>query len=258
MTIKYSDLERLQQDVIDTCQIIYKEHLWEQFGEGHPSARIPGTNRMITMGHLHPRGAGMGGVKTIDDLVLLDTDLRKISGKWEHMNEASIHAAIYKARSDVGGVIYAHPPFCNTFASLGVPIPTYGSHIPIWDSRGAIIDAAKGQGLVKALGNSNAILLKNPSSLVVAAADVIDAVQLVYSIENRASRDYRSLTLGIALKGRDFVLDPEFYLEKGPSDPRVSHEKSTIMVDDFDMEVQHADLWRFMYEKNIRNSGQTS
>ena len=220
-------------------------------GEGHPAARIPGTDRFINMGHLHPRGAGMGGVNTPEDLVVLDLNLKKISGKYEHMNEAMIHAAIFKARPDVGAVIYSHPRYCNAFASLAMPIPSYGEGIPIWDSDGAIVDERRGSGLVKALGQSNAILLRNPHSLVVCAADVKDAMALVYYIEVKARKDYLSLMLGKIMGGDNFSFKPEHYGKQMETDPRIEYEHLLISVDDFGIEVEHSDLWRFLHEKNI-------
>lgn len=241
MVPKLSELRQLQQDVIDSSQILSKE-----FGVqiGHPSQRIPGTDRFIIMGHLHPQGKGMGGVRSREELVVLDTGLRKISGRWEKMNEAMVHAAIYRARPDVNGVTYVHPFFADLFAAVNRPVPTYQDSIPIWDSKGAIADPGRGEGLVKALGDKDAILLRNPHSLVTCADSVRDATVMATMIEQNARRDYHALTL-VGEEYRSVIKDDP----KRP--PRFPWKDFVYHVDDFDMDVMHFDLWKQLYERHV-------
>ena len=241
LSLTASDLEQLRQDVIDSCQIIAKEGLFSFCAEGHPSARIPKSNRFITMGHLHPRGMGMNGVKTIDELVVLDTNMKKIWGKYEVMNEAIIHAAIFKARPDVGGVVYSHPPYCNAFANANKPIPRFGTETPVWDSKGAVENPERAAGMVKALGNKNAILLKDLNSLVTCGDTVKDAVVMVYMIERMAMEDYRSLLIGMSSQDKT----------KPPRNPRYPAKDFTYRVDEFGGDVVHFDFWKYLWDKHI-------
>lgn len=234
--INLSEIEQLQQDVVDASQILYKEGLWEWFGEGHPSARIPGTDNVIVPGHIHPYGRGMGGVKSIEDLIVVNTKLKKISGKYDSMNELTVHTAVYKERPDVGGVVYSHPPHCDVFGELNIPIPTFGNNIPIWDSKGPIADEARGKAFAKNLGKKDAILLRNPFSLVAVAPTIREAVVMVYWCEKNAARQYKSMQLG-----------------KIPPGPKIDVRFKGFItyVEEFDMVVNHGDLWRYLYEKNI-------
>ena len=235
--ITLSEVEQLKQDVVDSCQILYKEHLWEWFGEGHPSARIPGTDKVIIPGHIHPYGRGMGGVKSIDDLIVIDTQMKKISGKYDSMNEAMVHVSAYKARPDIGGVVYSHPPHCDIFAELDRPIPWYGKEIPIWDSKGGIADEKRGKAFAKALGKKEAILLRNPFSLVTTAPTLREAVLTVYMAENIARRQYKGLVIG--------------KIPPAPDHEPLLKEWFTTYVEEYDTKFRHLDMWRFLHEKNI-------
>lgn len=248
-TLEY--VEQLKQDVIDSCQILDKEHLWEVFSEGHTSARIPGTDKFIIMGHMHPRGSGMGGVKSVQDLVVMDTNMNKISGAYEPMNEAIIHAYIYRNRPDVGGVVYAHPHHCGLFATIMKPIPSFGDTIPVWDSKGAIADPERAEGFVKAIGNRNAILLKNTDSLITASSTVRDATVMVYNIEIAAKKDHDAIVFGKLYDGPGFVYQPSYYMPQISKDPRYPMKGNLTRVDEIGADVIHTDMWKFLRERNL-------
>ncbi len=231
----------MQQDVIDASQILYKEfHVLV----GHASQRIPGTDRYIVMGHLHPFGQGMNGVLSLDELVVMDTNLNKISGKWEKMNETEVHAAIYRAKPEVNGVCYVHPFFADEFAGLNMPIPTYGENIPIYDSKGAITGRDRSDGMIQTMGKSDAILLRNPHSLVTAADNVRNATVMATFIEGVAKRDHYAL-----------ALDGKKYLEtlKGDSrrKPKYPFPGFSYKVDEFGTDVVHFDLWHELCERYL-------
>ncbi|MCL5067550.1 MAG: class II aldolase/adducin family protein [Thaumarchaeota archaeon] len=241
----YSELRQFQQDVIDASQIMYKEfHVLV----GHTSQRIPGTDRFIIMGHLHPFGRGMNGVLSLDQLVVMDTNLNKISGKWEKMNESEVHAAIYRARPDVNGVAYVHPFYADIFAGLNMPIPTYGENIPIWDSKGAIADRERGEGMIKAMGKADAILLRNPHSLVTAASNVRNAAVMAAFIEGVAKRDHYALTL----EGQKYV---ETIKGDTRRKPRYPFPGFSYHVDEFNIPVIHFDLWQELCERHLGARG---
>src|SRR5439155_24152108 len=59
-----------------------------------------------------------------DDICTVDGEGKQISGKRKRTSEFLMHAAIYKARSDVNAVIHSHPPHATAFAVAGVDLPT--------------------------------------------------------------------------------------------------------------------------------------
>src|SRR5260221_11650308 len=65
---------------------------------GHASARIPGTDSFLMPSRRSP------GFATAGTLLTVDTEGRILSGKGTPNSELWIHARIYAARPDVGGV----------------------------------------------------------------------------------------------------------------------------------------------------------
>jgi L-fuculose-phosphate aldolase len=86
--------------------------------EGNHSYRI-GENRFLCT----PTGISKGNLKP-DDLCVVDSDGKQVSGKRKRTSEILMHLAIYKARPDVKCVIHSHPPHATAFAVAGVELPT--------------------------------------------------------------------------------------------------------------------------------------
>jgi ribulose-5-phosphate 4-epimerase/fuculose-1-phosphate aldolase len=96
--------EQLRRDVALANRIIERMGLSNAFG--HASARLPGTNRFLLPTRRSP------GLADEKRLLTLDTDGNRIEGDGEPNSEFWIHARIYAARPDVGGVVHAHPNAC--------------------------------------------------------------------------------------------------------------------------------------------------
>src|SRR5258706_958180 len=86
--------------------------------EGNHSYRL-GPDRFLCT----PTGISKGNLKP-DDICTVDGEGKQISGKRKRTSEFLMHAAIYKARSDVNAVIHSHPPHATAFAVAGVDLPT--------------------------------------------------------------------------------------------------------------------------------------
>jgi L-fuculose-phosphate aldolase len=84
---------------------------------GNISARIPSADTFL----IKPSGACMGRLKP-EELVLVDLEGNKISGKREVSAETPMHAAIYGARRDVQAVVHTHAPTATAFGIAGKEI----------------------------------------------------------------------------------------------------------------------------------------
>ena len=96
--------EELRRDVAVANRILERVGLSNAFG--HASARLPGTNTFLIPTRRSP------GLAEASTLLVLDTEGRVLSGDGEPNSEFWIHARIYAARADVGGVVHAHPAAC--------------------------------------------------------------------------------------------------------------------------------------------------
>jgi L-fuculose-phosphate aldolase len=56
------------------------------------------------------------------EMAIVDLDGNQISGVRRVTSEIEMHLAIYRMRSDVNGVVHAHPPTATAFASSGIAL----------------------------------------------------------------------------------------------------------------------------------------
>src|SRR5436853_2066909 len=73
--------------------------------------RILSTPTCMSKGEMRP-----------SDLVVVDMEGRLISGKRKVSSEIGMHLLIYRLRSDIKGIVHAHPPTATGFAAAGVPL----------------------------------------------------------------------------------------------------------------------------------------
>jgi len=62
------------------------------------------------------------GLMEPDDLVVVDSQGHKISGRRNVSSELAVHLLIYRRRPDVGAVVHAHPPTATGFAAAGIAL----------------------------------------------------------------------------------------------------------------------------------------
>ena len=64
------------------------------------------------------------GLLEADDLVIVDAQGHKLSGRREVSSEIAMHLLIYRMRPDVNAVVHAHPPTATGYAAAGIPLDT--------------------------------------------------------------------------------------------------------------------------------------
>lgn len=84
--------------------------------DGNISFRID-TNKIV----ITPSGVHKGDL-AVDDLILIDLDGKKLSGRGEPSTETPMHTMVYKERGDVKAVIHAHPPCATALSVAGVTL----------------------------------------------------------------------------------------------------------------------------------------
>ena len=62
------------------------------------------------------------GMMTPDDLVITDTQGKRLSGSRQASSELGMHLLIYRRRPDVHAVCHAHPPIATGYAAAGIPL----------------------------------------------------------------------------------------------------------------------------------------
>lgn len=64
---------------------------------------------------------------TADDIVLVDLDGNIVEGKLRPSSDTATHIELYKAFSDIGGVVHTHSEWAVSWAQNGRGIPCYGT-----------------------------------------------------------------------------------------------------------------------------------
>src|ERR1041385_3254348 len=90
-------------DALPICRIIYQQGLSDYLG--HPSARVPGTERVVVKPKHSVDIRGMDHM-TADDMIVVDLDGRQLDGDYAPPAEVYIHTEIYRARPDVLGIVH--------------------------------------------------------------------------------------------------------------------------------------------------------
>ena len=84
--------------------------------DGNLSVRLK-ENRILCT----PTAMSKGDMRT-SDLVVVDADGRKISGRRDASSEIGMHLLVYRLRPDVEGIVHAHPPTATGFAAAGIAL----------------------------------------------------------------------------------------------------------------------------------------
>ena len=169
--------------------------------KGHVSCRVPGTDHVLILGHIHSEGRNLGNTD-VDDIVTVDIEGNFIEGRIEAVDERYAHTEVYKVRPDVHAVVHAHPPIATAFGIAGVNILPVGNrggifapHVPILGFDKQIDTPERGRMVAEALGKGCAVVLKNHG--VVVTSDTIENVCItVFALEETAELHWRAAQLG--------------------------------------------------------------
>jgi L-fuculose-phosphate aldolase len=187
-----TDNDALRQDVATANRILERFGLSHAFG--HASARIPGTNTFLLPRRRSP------GLADAADLLVIDTEGRVVSGDGEPNSEFWIHARMYAAREDVGGVVHAHPPACVCLTQIGEPHRVvhnqgaiFSAGVPEYSRVGLIRSRELGDLLAKVIGAGKAAMMRG-HGITTAFGDVRTATVAACYLEESAALQLRMLS----------------------------------------------------------------
>ena len=190
----------LKKRLAKVHRIITAGGLWP-ITKGHVSCRVPGTDRVIILGHIHADGRNLADTD-VDDLVTVNLEGEFIEGSVEPVDERFAHTEVYKAHPEVQAVAHAHPSMATAFGIAGVNILPVGNRgaifapkVPILEFDKQIDTPERGRMVVEALGGGCAVVLKNHG--VVVTSDTIENVCItLFSLEETATLHWRAAQLG--------------------------------------------------------------
>ena len=176
---------------------------------GNVSARLPGGLMAVT-----PMG-GRCEQASAEEMVVVDSDLATIEGDLVPSSESLLHAAVYAARPDVGGIVHTHAVYSSAAAVAGREIP------PIVDEMAVVLGGAVrvseyappasvevAEKVCSALGERAAALMRNHGAVAV-GANPVSALETAMLVERAAKIFVLSSVLGGAAALPDEVLEAE-------------------------------------------------
>ena len=156
----------LKEKIATSTRILVRERLIGPFG--HPSARIPGTDLVAVLGHTHDDVKDLAETEP-SDVVVMDLDGEVVEGTMDAPGERFMHTEIYRARSDVGAVIHAHPMHCIAFSMTDAPLAPiwhlctlFADGVPVHDSAVQIDNPEAGPGGCRHSGQSQGRAVEGP------------------------------------------------------------------------------------------------
>ncbi len=190
-----------RQEVVDACAAVIRSGVLSPSGHGNFSCRVDSDRMLLT-------SAGMSTQPGPCDLALVRLDGEVEEGELlASVSEiVGMHAAVYRARPDVGAVVHTHSPAVTAFALAHEPLPCryeallrhgQSGAVPVvdWAPRGSPALAA---GLTKTLDTNpgtSAVLLANHGLLAFGSAPK-RAATLVVALEEAARAELAAASLG--------------------------------------------------------------
>lgn len=120
------------------------------------------------------------------------------------LGEVRIHQQIYRARSDVGGIVRSMPRDVMTLSAARVtPSPRHGMGcylspgVPLWDDVQLVRTDAQAAGVADTLGDGVAVVMRG-NGAVVASSSLERAVVLTWYLEDAARIELQLRSAGLA------------------------------------------------------------
>lgn len=190
----------LKKRLAKVHRIITAGGLWP-ITKGHVSCRVPGSDHVLILGHIHSEGRSLANTD-VDDIVTVDIEGNFIEGRIEAVDERYAHTEVYKARPDFHAVVHAHPTMATAFGIAGINILPVGNRgaifapmVPILEFDKQIDTPERGRMVRDAMGEGCAVVLKNHG--VVVASDSIENVCIsLFALEETAQLHWYAAQLG--------------------------------------------------------------
>ncbi|MCL6592385.1 MAG: class II aldolase/adducin family protein [Alicyclobacillus sp.] len=188
--------QALKQQLVEAIVMMEKARLLDF--NGHMSARIPGTDKILINSRKSSRSA-----LTEADIVTINLEGELLEGVDEPPSEYHIHTEIYRRRPDVGAIAHTHPQWSTLFSITQIPLRpviiqgAVLGKVNVFQKPNLINTRELGVELAEALADHRAILMKAHGA-VVAGEGIMETFVLSVYLEENAYRQYMASQLGYA------------------------------------------------------------
>lgn len=209
-------LENLRKELHWLHQELPKNNL-VAWTSGNISARDQDTGLVV----IKPSGVRYVDL-TPEKMVIVDLDGKVVETDLQPSSDTATHLYIYRYRPDVGGIVHTHSTFATAFAAVGRLIPPnltaicdeFGGPIPVGEF--ALIGGAEiGQEIIRAIGDSKAILMKNHGVFTIGKT-AAEALKSAVMVEDAARTMFYAFQLGdpVEINPQDVAKLHQRYVEE--------------------------------------------
>jgi ribulose-5-phosphate 4-epimerase/fuculose-1-phosphate aldolase len=183
----------IKQQLVEAIRMLARAEIVDH--SGHGSARRGHDSFFINS------GASTRGALTLDDIVAVDLDGALVEGTARPPLEFHVHAAVYRARSDVHAVMHTHPRWSTLLTMVGAAYQVVYAQgallakVPVFDSPLSVNTREMGERVAAALGDGPAVLLKSHGAVVV-GSNIVECFALAAYLEENASRQFLAMQVG--------------------------------------------------------------
>ena len=114
-------LEQLKKEVYEANMLLPKYNL-VTFTWGN----VSGIDRESGLFVIKPSGVDYDKLRP-EDMVVVDLDGNRVEGEMNPSSDTATHVELYKAFSNIGGIVHTHSPWATSWAQAGRGIPCYGT-----------------------------------------------------------------------------------------------------------------------------------
>ncbi len=197
---KETEILLLRRRLAKAHRILTAGGIWP-LTKGHVSARIPGTDQVLILGHIHADGRSLKHTD-VDDIVTVDLEGNWLEGRVEPVEERYLHLEIMKARPEVMSVVHAHSTYATAFGIANVNILPVGNRggifapqVPILEFDRQIDTPERGRMASDAMGEACALVLKNHGTAV-CSDSIENACITAFALEETAQLHWIAAQLG--------------------------------------------------------------
>ncbi|MGX8728451.1 MAG: class II aldolase/adducin family protein [Lachnospiraceae bacterium] len=137
-----------------------------------------------------------------EDVVVCDLNGNVVEGARKPSSELGLHAALYRVRPEIGGVVHTHSMYATTLACMNEPIrPIHFAILSAGEGEVPLADYATfgtpelAEAAARAVGSMNAVLLRNHGILTL-GKDIPKAFQVMEDCEWCAEVQWRCMCAG--------------------------------------------------------------
>lgn len=185
---------------------------------------------------IKPSGVDYNGM-SVEDMVVVDIVTgKKVEGKWQPSSDTATHLELYRAFSDIKGIVHTHSTNAVAFAQAGMNIPALGTthadyfygDIPCTrelteNEVNEAYEVNTGKVIVEHITNAGydpmsipGIVVKNHGPFAWGTSPA-NAVYNAVVMEKVAEMDIKTLSLNPNAEMSQYVLDKHYLRKHGPN-----------------------------------------